>query len=113
MASVTAWANDYDFDDYIQREIETYGKKANDILIILSTSGGNFQKKQSINLINLAIKAKRKKILIISLLGKGGGELCKLSNLSLIVNSDVTSTVQETHKIILHSICNYIDSKIS
>ena len=60
MASVTAWANDYDFDDYIQREIETYGK-ANDILIILSTSGGNFQKKQSINLINLAIKPRGKK----------------------------------------------------
>ena len=35
----------------------------------------------------------------------------KISDLSIIIDSNTTSTIQEMHKIILHSICEYIDSK--
>ncbi len=110
MASVSAWANDFKFNDYVSRELSGYAI-TNDVLIILSTSGGNIKQKQSLNLIRLAKNAKSKGVFIISLLGKGGGEVSKISNLSIIVDSNATSTIQEMHKIILHSICEYIDSK--
>ena len=37
-AAVTAWSNDFNFDDYLSREFSTLANK-NDILIIFSTSG--------------------------------------------------------------------------
>ena len=90
--------------DYLCREFSSLHNK-NDVLFIFSTSGGNFKKKQSINLIKLAKFAKKKKIPIISLLGKGGGALKKLSDILIIVDSSNTASIQETHKIIFHSIC--------
>ena len=78
-------------------------------LILFSTSGGNHVKRQSINLIKLAKYAKKKRIHIISFLGKGGGVLKNLSKESIIINSKNTGSIQEAHKVIMHSICNYLD----
>ena len=108
IASLTAWSNDFNYDDYLIRELSGYYNKG-DVLILLSTSGGSFKTKQSINLINLAKFAKKNKIYIISLLGKGGGVLKKISNKSIVVNSKNTGTIQEIHKMILHSICDYLE----
>ena len=111
MASVTAWANDYRDNDYISRELAGYAEKG-DILIILSTSGGNIKNKQSINLIKLSKVANKKDIFLISLLGKGGGALKNISNLTYIVESNTTATIQEVHKTLLHSIFDLIENKI-
>ena len=111
IASISAWGNDYSFNDYISRELDGYGSKE-DVLIILSTSGGNFKKKQSINLIKMANLAKRKGIIIISFLGKGGGVLKNKSDISYVVKSNITATIQEVHKCLLHSICELIDRNI-
>ena len=111
IASISAWGNDYSFNDYISRELDGYGTK-DDVLIILSTSGGNFKKKQSLNLIKMANLAKRKGIFIISFLGKGGGVLKNKSNISYVVKSNITATIQEVHKCLLHSICELIDKSI-
>ena len=108
MAAITAWSNDFKFEDYLTREYSSYASKK-DILFLFSTSGGNSRTKQSINLVKLAKFAKSKKMKIISLLGKGGGDLKKLSTKSIIVNSNNTGTIQEVHKIIFHSICETFD----
>ena len=109
LASVTAWANDFNFEDYLSREFSALSNNG-DVLFLFSTSGGNLKKKQSINLIKLAKTAKSKKIDIISLLGKGGGELKKISNKSIIVESNKTGSIQEIHKIIFHSICSTFEN---
>lgn len=108
IAALTAWSNDFKYEDYLIRELSGYYQKG-DVLILLSTSGGNYRTKQSINLIKLVKFAKKKKIFVISLLGKGGGVLKKISNKSIIVDSINTGSIQEIHKMILHSICAYID----
>ena len=109
LTSVTAWANDFNFEDYLSREFSALSNNG-DVLFLFSTSGGNLKKKQSINLIKLAKTAKSKKIYIISLLGKGGGELKKISNKSIIVESNKTGSIQEIHKIIFHSICSTFEN---
>ena len=111
MASVSAWANDFRNDLYISRELSGYGNTG-DVLIVLSTSGGNIKKKQSTNLIKLAKVARQKKITLISFLGRNGGALKKISNINYIVKSNSTATIQETHKTLLHSICEIIDKRI-
>ena len=109
LAALTGWSNDFNFDDYVSREFSALAKKG-DILFLLSTSGGNLKMKQSLNLIKLARLAKTKKIEIIALLGKGGGELKKISNKSIIINSYKTGSIQEAHKIIFHSICETFEN---
>jgi len=109
LAAITGWSNDFKFEDYLVREFSANVKK-NDVLFLFSTSGGNLKKKQSINLIKLAKFAKEKKISIISLLGKGGGVLKKISSKSLVIDSYNTGSIQEVHKIIFHSICETFEN---
>lgn len=110
IASLTAWANDFNFNEYVSRELSCLSDKG-DVVMILSTSGGNLKNQQSINLIKLAKNAHKKKVDVISLLGKSGGELKKISNECLIVDSQNTAHIQETQKVICHSICAYLDTK--
>lgn len=107
-AAVTAWSNDFNFIDYAERELSAYAKRG-DCLILLSTSGGNLKNKQSLNLIKLAKYCSQNKIYLVSLLGKGGGELKKYSNKYIIIPSNNTGSIQEAHKMILHSICAFMD----
>jgi len=107
-AAVTAWSNDFNFIDYAERELSAYAKKG-DCLILLSTSGGNFKNKQSLNLIKLAKYCRKHKIYLLSLIGKGGGELKKYSNKYIIIPSYNTGSIQEAHKMILHSVCAFMD----
>ena len=108
-AALTGWANDFNFNDYVSREFSTLATRG-DVLFLFSTSGGNLNTKKSLNLIKLAKIAKSKKVKIIALLGKGGGELKKIANQSIIINSNKTGSIQETHKIIFHSICETFEN---
>ena len=110
-SSITAWGNDFDFKTYFERQIKANGKKG-DLLILLSTGGGNLKKNISTNLVLAAKEAKRKQIKIISLVGKSGGYLYKNSSISIKIKSNSTSVIQETHMTVLHSICYYLESKL-
>ncbi len=108
LAALTAWSNDFKFEDYLKREFSIFSNKG-DVLILFSTSGGNETNKQSINLIKLIKYAKKKNIHTIAFLGKGGGALKKLSKDFIIIDSKNTGSIQEGHKVIMHSICNYLE----
>lgn len=109
-AALTAWSNDFGFETYFQRQVEAHGKEG-DILFLISTGGGNEENGASMNLVHAAKEAKKKKLKIISLLGKSGGILKEISNLSIVVESKTTSHIQEAHISILHCICEILDYK--
>ena len=108
LSSLTAWSNDIDFKTYLQREVQSLIHK-DDVLILISTSGGNKKSKQSINLLNAAKLAKKNKIKIIGFLGNNGGDLKKYCNFTYIVKSNNTPSIQENHKLIFHIICEIFD----
>ena len=108
LSSLTAWSNDIDFNTFLLREVQSLIKK-NEVLILISTSGGNEKTKQSINLINAAKLAKKNKIKIIGFLGNNGGALKKYCDLTYIVESNNTPSIQENHKLIFHVICEIFD----
>ena len=105
---MTAWSNDIDFKSYLHREVQSLINK-DDVLILISTSGGNKKSKQSINLLNAAKLAKKNKIRIIGFLGNNGGDLKKYCNLNYTVKSNNTPSIQENHKLIFHIICEIFD----
>jgi len=102
---LTACANDFGFEQVFSRQIEALGKPE-DVLLCISTSGN------SPNLIKAAEKAKEKKMKTLGLLGKDGGKLNSLSDLSIIVPSDNTPRIQETHICVCHILCELIEKEL-
>ena len=92
---LTAVGNDYGYDEVFARQVEGLGKPG-DILIGISTSG------HSENVIRAVERAQRLQMSTIGLLGKGGGALKALVNRSIVMESDITARIQETHIFILH-----------
>jgi len=101
---LTAVGNDYGFEKVFSKQIEALGKPK-DLLIAISTSGN------SKNIIEAVKKAKEKGIKTIGFLGKGGGKLKKLVDISLIVESNNTPRIQEIHILIGHIICEIIENR--
>ena len=109
IASTTAWANDYQYETFLIRELKAISERG-DVLILVSTSGGNTKKKQSINLIKVAEYAKKNSIDVILFSGNKGGELKKYSKLNFITNSNNTPIIQENQKMIFHLISEIMDN---
>lgn len=108
-AAITAWANDFNFESFIARQVEALGKKG-DMLILISTGGGDESSGSSMNLVLACKKAKELGINTFSLIGKSGGVLKNISDDSILINSNQTSVIQECHMSILHAICNNLDA---
>jgi len=94
---------------YLERCLKAYSKK-NDILICLTTSGGNVKKKQSKNLLKAVNYAKKNKLYVISLTGRTGGFVKSSSNININIKSNKTSYIQEAHMSILHCICELLEN---
>jgi len=103
-AAITAWGNDFGFESYFARMVKAHCN-SEDIMLLISTGGGDKEKKTSINLIKATEEAKKRGAFIISLTGKSGGELKKISDLNFHIKHDTTAVIQEAHISILHAIC--------
>ena len=99
---LTALGNDYGFDIVFARQIEGLGQKG-DIAFGISTSGN------SKNVIEGIRQAKKMGLKTVTLTGRDGGALAKLSDYSLIVPSEITARIQESHLCIAHTICELVD----
>ena len=104
-SSLTACGNDYSFNEIFSRNIIALGSEK-DVLIAISTSG------RSSNIIRVLKTAKKMKIFTISFLGNNGGLAKKYSALSLIVKSNVTARIQESHIFLGHYIFESIENKL-
>jgi len=104
-SNLTAIGNDYGYDKVFSRQLEGMGQSG-DIFIGISTSGN------SQNIINAFNSAKEKRITTIALVGKDGGEMARLADYSLIVPSDSTPRIQESHILIGHILCDIIEKEI-
>ena len=104
-AHISCVANDYGYDFIFARQVEALGRSG-DILLGISTSGN------SKNVINAVEAAKARGMKTVALLGKNGGQLKEMVDLSLIVESGSTARVQEIHIKIIHMLIENIEQKI-
>ena len=99
---LTSLGNDYSFDNIFSRQCESLVEK-NDIVFGISTSG------KSLNVINGIKTAKNQGAITIALLGSGGGNLSQIVDIPIIIPSNSTPRIQESHRIILHIICEIVE----
>jgi phosphoheptose isomerase len=102
---LTAWANDFGYDDVFARQVDAYGQPG-DILFCFSTSG------QSANIINALKVAQQKQMVCIALTGKGGGEVTLYADVNIIIPSDNTQRIQELHLHVLHTLCSLVEADL-
>ena len=100
---MTAHSNDYNFQTVLKRQIEALGNTG-DCLFALSTSGS------SPNIIEALTAAKEKRLFIIGLTGADGGKMKEMCDIIMQVPSKVTARIQETHILIIHLLCELLES---
>ena len=102
---LTAIGNDYGYDAVFSRQISALGRKG-DVAIGISTSGN------SVNVLNAVKEARSLDMGTIGLSGSGGGKLSKACDVSIVVNSENTPRVQESHTTIIHILCDLIETEL-
>jgi phosphoheptose isomerase len=100
---LTAAGNDYGFDEIFARQVAAFGVPG-DLLICLTTSG------KSKNVVRALEEAKARKLKTVALLGRDGGSTIGMADVDLLVNSNSTARIQEAHQVLLHVLCELIES---
>jgi D-sedoheptulose 7-phosphate isomerase len=95
-------SNDYGFDHVFSRQVDAFGHEG-DVLILLTTSGN------SENLIRAAHAAKRRGLITVGFVGRGGGKLAPLCDLLLDAPGQSSDRVQEIHMMSLHALVQAIE----
>ena len=105
-AVMTCWGNDVGFDDTFRRHVETFCTPG-DVVIGISTSG------KSPNVVSAIKQAKSMGVSTIGLLGKDGGDLKNLCDVSVVVPSQQTERIQEVHITVIHTWLELLETKYS
>lgn len=102
---LTCVINDYGPDVIFSRMIEAWGSKG-DVLLAISTSGN------SKNVIEAVKMAQVRGLKTVALLGKEGGQLKDMVDVSIIVPSKITHRIQEIHIHFIHTFIEGIERAI-
>tara|TARA_B000000460_G_C21488846_1_gene380611 strand:+ start:45 stop:620 length:576 start_codon:yes stop_codon:yes gene_type:complete len=102
---LTSLSNDYSNDIIFSRQCEGL-VNLDDVVLGISTSGNSINVKKA-----LAVSKSRGAI-TIGLLGNNGGAIKEITDFSLIVNSSITSKIQEAHRVIYHIICEIVENEL-
>ena len=102
---VTAYANDYSYDQTYARYVEGFGKEG-DVLISISTSGN------SGNIVRAIEQAKKMGMKTVGMAGESGGKMKELVDVLINVPSGDTPRIQEAHILIGHIICEQVEKNI-
>lgn len=105
-STVTAVANDYNYDNIFRRQVQALGQRG-DVFIGISTSGN------SPNVVAAIEQCKEQGITVIGLTGETGGKMLELCDICVRVPSTNTARIQESHITIGHILCSLIDSALT
>jgi len=102
-SNLTALGNDFGYESVFERQVEALGQKG-DVAIGISTSGN------SPNVLKAIQTARRMGLRTVALSGRGGGTLGGQVEHALLVPSDNTQRIQESHITIGHILCELIEA---
>ncbi len=105
-SAITAIGNDYGFDDIFSRQV---GALANpgDLIIGITTSGN------SPNVLKALEVAKKMGCTTYGFGGKDGGKMKDVADVCIIVPSNNTPRIQETHITIIHIVCELLEKEMA
>jgi D-sedoheptulose 7-phosphate isomerase len=100
---LTAIGNDYGFDLLFARQLA--GKiTSKDVFLGITTSG------KSSNIIKALELCRTMNVPSIVFCGRDGGDVKRLADFCIIVPGVFTSTIQEVHIVLAHSLCESVES---
>lgn len=107
-STITSIGNDYSFDEIFSKQVRALGQ-GGDVLLAISTSGNSTNVIEAIKIAH----AREMKVIILS--GRDGGamrELIKPGDVEVCVPSQVTARIQEVHLLVIHCLCDLIDTHL-
>ena len=105
---LTAIANDYAFNAIFSKQVRALGQPG-DVLLAISTSGN------SANVLAAVDAAHEREMSVVALTGRGGGQMGHLmreTDVHICVPHERTARVQEVHLLVLHCICDGVDTQL-
>ncbi|MHB1700154.1 MAG: D-sedoheptulose 7-phosphate isomerase [Acidobacteriaceae bacterium] len=99
---LTAIGNDYGYEKTFERQIEALGQPG-DVFLGISTSGN------SPNVLRALALARTMGLTTIGYSGNGGGKMAPLCDYNVIIPSNVTMNIQESHLALEHIYCLLVE----
>lgn len=107
-STLTSIANDYDYAEVFAKQVMALGRPG-DVLLAISTSGN------SANVIAAIGAAHACGATVVALTGEGGGKMAQAlgaDDILLAVPDSRTARIQEVHLLLIHCLCDGIDSQL-
>lgn len=108
-SNLTSIANDFAYERIFSRQVEALGSPG-DVLLGISTSGN------SANVNHAISTAHDRGMKVVAFSGRQGGDLAGLlreDDVELRVPADSTARIQEVHLLLIHAICDLLDSEFA
>lgn len=105
-STLTSIANDHAYEQVFARQVKALGQPG-DILLAISTSGNSH------NVLQAVTAAHARSMPVIALTGRAGGGLAEQmqeDDVFLCVPAESTARIQEVHLLIIHCLCDAVDS---
>jgi len=107
-SAMTAIANDYAFEQVFAKQVLALGRSG-DLLLAISTSGN------SPNVVAAVDAAHARRMRVVALTGRDGGKVAaalQADDVEIRVPAQRTCRIQETHILVIHCLCDIIDTQI-
>ena len=107
-STLTSIANDYSYDQVFEKQVRALGRKG-DVLLAISTSGN------SASVVAAMRAARELGVAVVALTGRGGGKMAEHldpGDVHVCVPHERTMRIQEVHLLVLHCLCDGIDSQL-
>jgi D-sedoheptulose 7-phosphate isomerase len=107
-STVTSISNDYSYEEIFSKQVRALGKPQ-DVLLGISTSGN------SENVIRAINAAHERGMKVVALSGRDGGRMADMfeeGDVEIRVPATRTARIQEVHLLVIHCICDLIDTTL-
>ncbi len=107
-STVTSISNDYAYEEIFSKQIRALGKPQ-DVLLGISTSGN------SENVCRAITAAHERGMKVVALSGRDGGRMADMfeeGDVEIRVPATRTARIQEVHLVIIHALCDLIDTAL-
>ena len=107
-STLTSISNDYSYEEIFSKQVRALGK-SQDVLLAISTSGN------SENVIRAVAAAHERGMRVVGLTGCDGGRMADLfseDDVEIRVPATRTARIQEVHLVVIHCLCDLIDTTL-
>jgi D-sedoheptulose 7-phosphate isomerase len=107
-STLTSISNDYAYEEIFSKQVRALGRSP-DVLLAISTSGN------SENVCRAIAAAHERGMRVVALTGRDGGRMAELyadGDVEIRVPATRTARIQEVHLVVIHALCDLIDTTL-